>query len=117
MSFNSEGYWQEDEPEWKGKAVEAVRKTKEWWINNTDTIKQVAPIAIPCVLAVAKATSKHRALAKTERLKTLYCYDHRLGHYWKLKRPLKNRDWLRISNGYKNGEHLGDILASMKVLK
>lgn len=59
---------------------------------------------------------KHHNLAKTEQLKTMYCYDPQLGHYWKLKRELSNRDWLEINTRKRHGEDLGSILNTMNVL-
>ena len=67
--------------------------------------------------AVAKVVSKRINLRKQEELKDLYCYDRSLGHYWRLRRELSNKEWLEIDQRKKNGERLSDILAEMKVLK
>ena len=61
--------------------------------------------------------SKRINLRKQEVLKDLYCYDRSLGHYWRLRRELSNKEWLEIDQRKKNGERLSDILAEMKVLK
>ena len=50
-------------------------------------------------------------------MKDLYCYDRSLGHYWRLRRELSNKEWLEIDQRKKNGERLADILDEMKVLK
>ena len=54
---------------------------------------------------------------KDEELHDLYCYDRSLGHYWRLKRELSNKEWLEIDKRKKEGERLADILADMRVLK
>ena len=61
--------------------------------------------------------SKRINLRKQEELKDLYCYDRSLGHYWRLRRELSNKEWLEIDQRKKNGERLSDILAEMTVLK
>ena len=61
--------------------------------------------------------SKRINLRKQEELKDLYCYDRSLGHYWRLRRELSNKEWLEIDQRKKNGERLSDILAEMKVSK
>ena len=62
-----------------------------------------------------KRGAKKRAFK--EKVKDLYCYDRSVGHYWKLRRELSNKEWLEIDQREKNGERLSDILSEMKVLK
>jgi len=62
-----------------------------------------------------KREAKKRAFK--EKAKDLYCYDRSVGHYWKLRRELSNKEWLEIDQREKNGERLSDILSEMKVLK
>ncbi len=62
-----------------------------------------------------KREAKKRAFK--EKVKDLYCYDRSVGHYWKLRRELSNKEWLEIDQREKNGERLSDILSEMKVLK
>lgn len=65
----------------------------------------------------AKLIIKAHNLGKEEELKDLYVYDRSLGHYWKLRRKLDNREWVEIEQRRKNGERLGDILDELKVLE
>ena len=62
-----------------------------------------------------KREAKKRAFK--EKVKDLYCYDRSVGHYWKLRRELSNKEWLEIDQREKNGERLSDILSEMKVMK
>lgn len=43
-------------------------------------------------------------------------YDPSLGVYYDLRRPLTNKEKLELSRRHANGEAIGDILASFKVL-
>ena len=40
-----------------------------------------------------------------------------MGHYWKLKRRLSNKDWASIDKRYREGERLADILNDLDVIK
>lgn len=103
-------------------------KTKAW-VRNRCTDAQcfyeehpvicwiVIPAAAKGAFDLMKLGIKSRNLAKEEALKTLYCYDRRGGHYWELAKPLSNTDWLQVQDRMKNGEALGDILASLGVLR
>ena len=84
-----------------------------------EEIAFLTPVVIAGIGGITKVTKqiiRNRSLSKKEELKTLYCYDRSLGHYWKLKRPLSNNDWVQINDRRKRGESLADILSSMKVL-
>lgn len=55
--------------------------------------------------------------AKKEKLMKNSVYDRSEGHHWFLRRTPNNAEWYEINNRRKNGERLGDILASMHLLK
>lgn len=63
-----------------------------------------------------KVAIKSKQTKDLEDAKNLYCYDRSLGHYWKLRRELRNDEWLEIDRRKQNGERLSDILNSMCVL-
>lgn len=69
------------------------------------------------VVRVLPKLIRARNINEEERIKEEYVYDRSLGHYWKLKRPLSNDEWREIENRKANGEKLGDILESLKILK
>ena len=55
------------------------------------------------------------ARAEAKQLNTMY--DHSLNTRWQLKRPLTNEENVQLEMRRANGERIGDILDSMKVLK
>lgn len=108
----------------KKKFVEgATKKAKQAssWIRENQALLTVA---IPAAAATTASTSKivrtvfHRSnMKREERQRQCAWYDPSLGHYWQLKRPLRQSEQLLVNQRRKNGETLGDIFASMKVLK
>lgn len=101
----------------KMKINSKFRCAKWWIIRNKDVIIYLTPIVIGGVTTVVKVVGRYANTHKAEKVKNLYCYDRSLGHYWRLRRELSNREWLEIDARKKNGERLADILAEMKVLK
>lgn len=94
-----------------------VNKAKCWVIDNKEVIVLVAPAVIGGMAKFGRFACKHINLRKQENIKNLYCYDRSLGHYWRLRRELSNREWTEIDKRKHNGERLADILNEMKVLK
>ena len=101
----------------KQKLTSAFQNGRDWFMQNKEWIITFTPIVITGVTTVVKVVGRHANLRKAENLKTLYCYDRSLGHYWALRRELTNREWLEIDKRKKDGERLADILAELKVLK
>lgn len=103
--------------EFKDKIETMIQSGKHWFIRNRDILITVTPVIIGGVVTVTKVIGKRVNLSKQESIKNLYCYDRSLGHYWRLRRELSNREWLDIDRRKRNGERLADILADMRVLK
>lgn len=101
----------------KEKFERTTKQVGEWINNYKEILVVFIPIAIKGVTTVYKVVGKTRNLHKQEQLKDLYCYDRSLGHYWKLRRELTNKEWLEIDRRKKSGERLSDILEDMRVLK
>lgn len=101
----------------KDKVREKLQSTRDWIEWHKYEIVTFAPVVIAGVTTVAKVVGRRINLHKQETVKNLYCYDRSLGHYWRLRRPLTNQEWLAIDNRRRHGERMADILASMKVLK
>lgn len=101
----------------KWRASGKLRKAARWVEDNKEVVVTVAPVCIAVGGAGIKALNKHVNLKKQTDLKDLYCYDNRLGHYWRLRRPPSNHEWLEIDRRKRNGEPLADILAELRVLK
>lgn len=107
--------------EQKAKFKQNVENTKEWmWANREFILGVGLPIltvVTATVIKGVKVANRSARLKQEKDLKELYCYDRSLGHYWKLKRPLKSSDWVKIDARRRNGERLADILSDMKVIK
>lgn len=92
-------------------------KIKTWAYNNPEQAAILLGAIVSGIAYFGKAAIRHINLRKQEAVKVLYCYDRSLGHYWRLKRELSNREWLEIEKRKQAGEKLANILDSMKVLK
>lgn len=103
--------------DFKKKINSMYQNGKDWLINNKEAVIALTPVVIGGITTVTKVVGKRINLNKEEALKDLYCYDRSLGHYWRLRRELSNKEWLEIDRRKANGERLADILAEMKVLK
>lgn len=103
--------------ELKEKVRAKIQNARDWAKRNKEAIIVLTPIAIKGITTISKAVNKRSNLRKEETLKEEYCYDRSLGHYWRLRRPLTNTEWLEIDRRKKNGERLSDILNEMRVLK
>lgn len=101
----------------KAKINNLVKKGKAIYENNKELVLISIPILAGAVGKTIKFVSKRINLRKEEDIKDLYCYDRSLGHYWRLRRELTNKEWLAIDERKKNGERLADILADLRVLK
>ena len=101
----------------KWRAKGKIHEAKVWAKQNPEIAMLIASSGIAAAGYMGKAAVKHVNLNKQEAVKVLYCYDRSLGHYWKLRRELTNREWLEIDRRKRAGEKLADILDEMKVLK
>lgn len=109
--------------ELKAKMDRTVGRIGNWVSNNKDEIIGFAGVGVAVVgaasgllRAVNNSSWGTRRQKEANALK-MHCYDRSAGHYWELKRPLSNQEWAVVENRRKNGERIGDILESMKVLK
>ena len=80
--------------EFKDELNSKIRRGKEWFVRNREAIIYLTPIVIGGAATIAKVVGKRVNLRKQEELKDLYCYDRSLGHYWRLRRELTNKEWL-----------------------
>lgn len=113
IDFKKEARRRERKERFQRKMNDASR----WVYDNKGWILLFGPGALKCTTAGIKAVNKQINLRKEKNLKDLYCYDRSLGHYWKLRRELKNSDWVEIDRRKQNGERLADILDELKLLK
>ena len=101
----------------KAKILNKIDDGKRWVIRNQEALIVLTPVIIGGLTTITKVVGRQVSLHKEKQLKTLYCYDKSLGHYWRLHRDLSNQEWLQIEARKLNGEKLGNILSDMNVLK
>lgn len=99
------------------KIEETKKKVLDWWEDNKVYVAVALPVIGGVMTKTIKAVSQHHNLKMEARNKDLRLYDTSLGHYWELKRKLRNDDWVQINRRRNLGESLGDILDEMRVLK
>lgn len=96
-----------------------ARTTYRWAMEN----KELAIAACPVIVSVVRGGTiivsdmmRRGNIKKAETLKTRFIYDRSAGHYWKLKKPLTQRQWMEISRRKDSGESMANILSSMRIL-
>ena len=94
-----------------------TRKVKSFWTENKETIMTLAPVVIGGITVLARVITKQQKIHQEQVLKDRYVWDPKLGHYWLTNRKLSNAEWTEVERRKNAGESMGNILASMKVLK
>ena len=100
----------------KDKVIFKTKQAYEWCKRNPEMAIAIGSAIFAGGKYCAKAAVKQKQIKAQEDVKNLYCYDRSLGHYWKLRRELRNDEWIEIDRRKQNGERLSDILFSMRVL-
>lgn len=103
--------------ELKIKAREKATAAYNWCCENPEMAVAIGSMIFAGGKYLTKAAVKRSNIKAEEDVKNLYCYDRSLGHYWKLRRELRNDEWIEIDRRKRNGESLSDILYSMRVLE
>lgn len=108
----------------KAERRERFHKKLKWMAEHPDLTVLFASLGLSVVtftvksgVSITKQVIRSNNLRKEENLKNLYCYDNRLGKYWRLRRELSNQEWLVVEKRKSDGENLGEILNDLKVLK
>ena len=104
----------------KFKARELGRDVTDWAWNHQELVKTYTPVILgvsACGARVAANALKMRKAGLEKAAKDLYVWDPKMGMYWQIRRALSNAEKLKIQERFKTGEMMGDILASMKILK
>lgn len=110
-------YWKKRFAEFCHMVAEKCHDTADFIRENKEILVIAVPAAFGAVKSITKYTTTKSRLRKEQDLKNLYAYDYSTGHYWHLKRPLTNSEWRSVETMKKSGMSLGDIFASMRVLK
>lgn len=100
-------------------AEQKFKATVKWCEEN----KELALAMIPVAIVVFKGAGRTIAsidrkidMVKEQELQELYIYDHSLGMYHKLRRPLKPREKIEIDRRRQEGESKIQILSDMGLL-
>ena len=105
--------------EFVGKAKQKARDAWEWMKNNQEMAAGLLTSAYGLAAGLHKLG---KGLLRTNNIrmerynKERYIYDHSLGMYLHTKRPLKNKDYVFISNERQKGRKLSDVLQKMNIL-
>ena len=106
----------ETDPEVKTNLKEKFQQALEWVDKHRWLVTATFGVASAALYLAAKKSGKINIMLE-EKLKDTRVYDASLGHYWELKRKLRNSEWCEVERRLANGEKYGEILSSMGVLK
>lgn len=76
----------------------------------------LATATVGGLTGLVKRADRHATIRKEQELKDRYIYDRSLGKYWKTRKAPSVGQQLEIERRKKNGESMGDILSSMRLL-
>lgn len=99
------------------KAKEKAGKAYTWAKDNKETLYVIVPVLATSGVELIKIILRSGNVKEQKELKDLYVYDRRSGHYYQLKRKLKNREWIEFDERKNRGENVAQILQDMRVLK
>lgn len=105
--------WFED-IKWKLKVK--YESARDWCIRNKQMVVTAAPLVFGGILEIIRIAGRKANIDDEKELKNLYIYDRSMGHYWRLRRELTNGEYLEIEKRRSEGESMGEILESMRVL-
>lgn len=111
--------WEIKKKKFTEAAIQKARQASAWIRTNQELLVVAIPAAATATSAskIARTVFHRSNMKREERERQTNWYDPSLGHYWQLKRPLKQSEQLLVNQRRKSGESLGDIFASMKVLR
>lgn len=105
--------------EFKLNAEFKLKSLVQWCTENEELAIAMIPVGIAAVKGVTscvKSIDRKIDLKREQDLQDLYVYDHSLGMYHKLRRPLKHSEKIEIDHRRQEGETKIHILASMGLL-
>lgn len=103
----------------KWNAKQKAERTIKWCEENKELAIAMIPVGLVAIKGVSntiRSIDRKIDLKKEQDLQELYVYDHSLGMYHKLRRPLKPSEKVEIDRRRQNGESKLQILASMGLL-
>ena len=108
LKFKIEGYKRKA----KAKVDEAWQLCKE----HPEEAFMLATTVAGSALGLARRHDRNVAMKREQELKDRYIYDRSIGKYWKTRKAPSVGEQLEIERRKRNGESMGDILSSMRLL-
>lgn len=101
----------------RDKVVEAGKKVLQWTKDNPEATVIILGVAASATKAAIREGNKARDSKREEDRRERFIYDHSLGMYWELKRPMTTAERDRFLRLKDEGYRTGDILKVMNLLK
>lgn len=109
--------WKVKMADLKWKAVDVKNKIFTAAKNNKEIVAVAIPILAKMGYDIVKDVRRRSVVNEEKRLKDNYVWDPKLGMYFECKRKLTTNQRLEFEARRGQGESVGHILRSMKVLK
>ena len=100
----------------KAKVEEIKNKAVDFVADHPTEALALGTTLIGSAVGLARRADRKKDLREQQRLREEYIYDRSLGSYWKTRRKLSNSEKLEIERRRRQGESLGEILRSMRLL-
>lgn len=103
----------------KWKIEDKAKRTIKWCEENKELAIAMIPVGVVAIKEIGKVISsvdRKIDLAKEQELQDLYVYDHSLGMYHRLRRPMKPEEKIELSIRVKHGETKLEVLRDMRLL-
>ena len=104
---------------WEARKRQAKEKLNEAWQFCKEHPAESLALATATVgglTGLIKRADKHATVRKEQELKDRYVWDASLGKWWTMRKKPSTGQQLEIERRKKNGESMGDILSSMRLL-
>ena len=101
------------------KAKRVIQNTAEFVVKNKEAIAVTVPAVLGTIKVVDKTVNKierKREIKAMQNLHDRMIYDRSLGMYWECKHNLSPNKRLEIEARKRNGEPMGQILKSMRLI-
>ncbi len=96
------------------KIGKAIEDGAQWCVDHPETIMAASAVSEVVFWGIKKI--RKTAAQREIDYQRKHIYDYSVGHHWSLRRELTSNEMMELSRRKEDGEALGDILASMRVL-
>ena len=100
----------------KAKVEEIKNKAVDFVADHPTEALALATTLVGSVVGLARRADRKKDLREQQRLREEYIYDRSIGDYYHTRRKLTNAEKLEIDRRRRQGESLGEILRSMRLL-